>query len=175
MRGTHAISRFLWFDRREKSLIVTECPVRGGEPLFPAIRRDLVHVHGNTARRGSAARLAPRLRACQLRVSRESSQIPSLKSAAKARGHFTPTQARTRPCFNEIRRSLNGRLLTTRAQATPKSITISALSHRSAQSRESSVSLISDLRSVSPHRHALHAWVPPRGSPLATCALPKGV
>ena len=52
---------------------------------------------------------------------------------------------------------------------------LSALSHRSAQSRESSVSLISDLRSVSPHRHALHAWVPPRGSPLATCALPKGV
>ena len=163
MRGTHAISRFLWFDRREKSLIVTECPVRGGEPLFPAIRRDLVH--GNTARRGSAARLAPRLRACQLRVSRESSQIPSLKSAAKARGHFTPTQARTRPCSNEIRRSLNGRfrkVLTTRAQATPRV----SLSHRRVARIQCLIN-ICHLRSVSPHRHALHAWVPP--SPRARC------
>ena len=27
---------------------------------------------------------------------------------------------------------------------------------------------------VVPHRHALYAWVPPWGPPLATCALPKG-
>ena len=108
-------------------------------------------------------RLAPRLRS--VRVSRESSQIPSLKSAAKARGHFTPTQARTRPCSNEIRRSLNGRfrkVLTTRAQATPRV----SLSHRRVARIQCLIN-ICHLRSVSPHRHALHAWVPP--SPRARC------
>ena len=121
VRGTHAISRSLLFDRHEKSLIVTDCSVRGGEPLFPATRRDLVHGPCSRVRRDSLRD--------SVRVSRESSQIPSLKSAAKARGHFTPTQARTRPCSNEIRRSLNGRfrkVVTTRAQATP----LVSLSHR---------------------------------------------
>ena len=82
VRGTHAISRSLLFDRHEKSLIVTDCSVRGGEPLFPATRRDLVH-GPSRVRRDSLRDSAP----CVSVESRHKSRLSKarLKRAATSR------------------------------------------------------------------------------------------